>query len=637
MAGPGGLEREAVEQSVEELAVIVVSWNDAADLYEAVASLAAARAAIPPEGPPVSLTVIVNGGTQVRREEIVSRWPGAAVVFNRENRGFGPAVNQAALGASAPALLLVNPDARPEGDVFSAVARGFREHPEAVALAPRLLDSEERAPSGAGAPRLAPPGQEDQFTFQLRGLPGLASDARELLLLDHLFPNGAGRRRFRYADADRGRPFEVAQAAAAAFAVRADAFRALAGFDERFVPAWFEDVDLCARLSRLGKILYWPEARFRHVGGLSSRRLGYERFLPIYYRNALALPPAPLRPGRARSLPPPPAGRNAAEARGAAVSRIGPPSEERVGPRLSAGPPPRARVLPARIPTPESRILLRMTDVSIVVVAHDSAEDLRASLPSAAAQRGVEVETIVVDAASRDGSAELARRVHPEARVIALPENVGFSAAMNAGIEASRGRYVLALNPDCRLEPDFSAVLTARLDARPDAGSASGRHPARRGPGALRDVAARLDGDRLPRLGAALRPRLRGGGGGPLPPRRGDRRHDRRGRLLPARGARERPDLDRLLRRGLLPLPRGRGPRLEAPEARMEVPLRAAGGRLSPAAQPPVPPAQHVGARQLPLGQESLPPADQQPDGGGDAGDPRPDRSRATSSSSRPA
>ncbi|MGH9368301.1 MAG: glycosyltransferase family 2 protein [Thermoanaerobaculia bacterium] len=114
-------------------------------------------------------------------------------------------------------------------------------------------------------------------------------------------------------------------------------------------------------------------------------------------------------------------------------------------------------------------------DVSIIVVAHDSAEDLPASLPSAAAQRGVAVETIVVDCASRDGSAELARRLHPRARVLELDRNVGFSAAMNAGIEASRGRYVLALNPDCRLEPDYAAVLAARLDARPDVGSASGR------------------------------------------------------------------------------------------------------------------------------------------------------------------
>jgi GT2 family glycosyltransferase len=114
-------------------------------------------------------------------------------------------------------------------------------------------------------------------------------------------------------------------------------------------------------------------------------------------------------------------------------------------------------------------------DVSVILVTHDSTADLPVSLASAQSQRGVEVETIVVDSASRDGSADLVRRVAPGARRIELSENVGFSAAMNVGIEASRGRYVLAVNPDCRLASDFAAVLAARLDERPDVGSASGR------------------------------------------------------------------------------------------------------------------------------------------------------------------
>ena len=48
---------------------------------------------------------------------------------------------------------------------------------------------------------------------------------------------------------------------------------------------------------------------------------------------------------------------------------------------------------------------------------------------------------------------------------------------MNAGIDASTGRYVLAVNPDCRLEPDFASILARRLDAKDaaDVGSASGR------------------------------------------------------------------------------------------------------------------------------------------------------------------
>jgi GT2 family glycosyltransferase len=114
-------------------------------------------------------------------------------------------------------------------------------------------------------------------------------------------------------------------------------------------------------------------------------------------------------------------------------------------------------------------------DVSVVVVTHDSAADLPLSLPSAVAQRGVSVEILVVDNDSSDTSRDVALLYAPNVRVLALPENVGFAGAMNAGIEATSGRYVLSLNPDCRLAPDFAATLVRRMDARRDAGSASGR------------------------------------------------------------------------------------------------------------------------------------------------------------------
>ena len=116
-------------------------------------------------------------------------------------------------------------------------------------------------------------------------------------------------------------------------------------------------------------------------------------------------------------------------------------------------------------------------DVSIVVVSKDSGADLHVSLCSAVGQRGVACETVLVDNASSDGSREEAARFGGAVRLIALSENVGYAAAMNAGIDGTTGRYVLALNPDCRLDPDFAAILARRLDAADaaDVGSASGR------------------------------------------------------------------------------------------------------------------------------------------------------------------
>jgi GT2 family glycosyltransferase len=114
-------------------------------------------------------------------------------------------------------------------------------------------------------------------------------------------------------------------------------------------------------------------------------------------------------------------------------------------------------------------------DASVIIVSHDDALDLPLSIESALAQRGVELEVVVVDNASTDRSTDVARGYGSRVRLIALPENTGFAAAMNTGIEATTGRYVVALNPDCRLEPDFCAVLVERLDRAPRAGSASGR------------------------------------------------------------------------------------------------------------------------------------------------------------------
>ena len=275
---------------VGEVTAILVSWNDQEDVIAAVSSLAEARRRIPPEGPRASLVVVDNGGS-LDRCRILDLWPEATVLVNPSNRGFGPAADQAAVAAPGDALLFLNPDTRAEGDPFSEIARGFNSRAEAAALAPRLVDweprSEVRDPKSETGRRLSSPDREDQFTFQLRRLPGIFGDARELLLFDHAAPNNRWRRRFRYADADRESVFEVEQAAAAALAVRKEVFERLGGFDPRFAPAWFEDVDLCARLLREGPILYWPAARFRHRGGVSSEALGYSRFLPVYYRNAI--------------------------------------------------------------------------------------------------------------------------------------------------------------------------------------------------------------------------------------------------------------------------------------------------------------------------------------------------------------
>ena len=113
-------------------------------------------------------------------------------------------------------------------------------------------------------------------------------------------------------------------------------------------------------------------------------------------------------------------------------------------------------------------------DVSVVIVTYNSRSVIDACLASLKAHtRGVSFEAILVDNASRDGTAAHVREAYPWARVIERATNGGLSAAVNNGVTVSSGRYVLALNPDTRMEHDAVSALAAYLDAHADVGIAA--------------------------------------------------------------------------------------------------------------------------------------------------------------------
>ncbi|MBI4493200.1 MAG: glycosyltransferase family 2 protein [Chloroflexi bacterium] len=77
------------------------------------------------------------------------------------------------------------------------------------------------------------------------------------------------------------------------------------------------------------------------------------------------------------------------------------------------------------------------------------------------------LEVIVVDNGSTDGSGELVRAAFPQVRLVANTHNRGFAAGVNQGLALARGRYLLLLNSDARLEPGSLAALVACLDNHP--------------------------------------------------------------------------------------------------------------------------------------------------------------------------
>lgn len=118
-----------------------------------------------------------------------------------------------------------------------------------------------------------------------------------------------------------------------------------------------------------------------------------------------------------------------------------------------------------------------MSDLSIVIVTWNARDYLLEALASierevnARSDPGrIDVETIVVDNGSIDGSVEAARAQYPWAEVIALPENIGFAAGNNVGLRRAKGRHCVLLNSDTVVLPDALERCVRYLDANPDVG-----------------------------------------------------------------------------------------------------------------------------------------------------------------------
>jgi GT2 family glycosyltransferase len=248
---------------VPDVSVLIVNWNDRLHLEECLAALT---------GQDVETVVVDNASDDGSADMVATEHPWVRLERAEQNLGFAGGINRAAAAAGGRYLLLLNPDARPEAGAVECLRDYLEEHANAAGAAGLLLG----------------PGGVPQRGWNVRRLPTPVSLASELLLFDRLWPGNPIARRHNALDLDYSRPTIVEQPAAACLMLRRDVFDGVGGLDERFHPAWFEDVDLCRRLKDRGAQLHFvPAARFAHAGGASRARLSRAAYTRIYYTNLL--------------------------------------------------------------------------------------------------------------------------------------------------------------------------------------------------------------------------------------------------------------------------------------------------------------------------------------------------------------
>jgi N-acetylglucosaminyl-diphospho-decaprenol L-rhamnosyltransferase len=228
------------------MAVGIVSFNTRDLLQRCLESVVAAGAS--------DIVVVDNGSTDGTVQLVRTQFTDARLIVNDQNRGYGPAANQAVAACSAPAVLLLNGDTRPAFDRLGALQEYLAKHPRVAVVGPRLEN-----PDGSLQRSTYPfPTAADAFF----GESGLHLAVRRVPALRDRF--------MRTWKHDRSR--RVPWVLGAALAIRRSAFEAVGGFDERFF-MYGEEVDLCRRLAAAGfETHYVPLATVVHYGGVSARQ-----------------------------------------------------------------------------------------------------------------------------------------------------------------------------------------------------------------------------------------------------------------------------------------------------------------------------------------------------------------------------
>jgi len=245
------------------LSICIVNWNTKELLREGLQAIAQF-----PPAEEYEILVVDNASCDGSVEMVAREFPQVKLIANQDNLFYAQANNQALAAAKGDLLLLLNPDVRVDAECLTRLCQFLRSHPEAAAVAPRLVFPDGRP----------------QASCRAFPTPGVLLPA--MLGLSRIFPFCKICNAYRLAGFDPEKEQEVDQPMASAFLWRREGYEGIGGFDEGF-PMFFNDVDLCLRLRLAGgKIFYLPTARAAHHHGAAT--IQRKREMIVQSHDALA-------------------------------------------------------------------------------------------------------------------------------------------------------------------------------------------------------------------------------------------------------------------------------------------------------------------------------------------------------------
>jgi GT2 family glycosyltransferase len=113
--------------------------------------------------------------------------------------------------------------------------------------------------------------------------------------------------------------------------------------------------------------------------------------------------------------------------------------------------------------------------VTVTLVTYNSGRFIKRCLESVLKQKYPHFDVVVIDNASTDGTADILEQFSDRCRIYYNDENIGFAAAQNQAIALSTADWILTLNPDVLLLPNFIDALVQAGDLDSNAGTVCGK------------------------------------------------------------------------------------------------------------------------------------------------------------------